>query len=123
MFQVTINTLRIVSVLFAYFLLRANLPAYSIYYSYIFFNIIAFGLRQYILRKSTDFDVSILWRHAYLPCLCVVLLSLPVLLIKQFVHPFVLIIIAVTCICVLILFVGFKVNDRHLLKLIIKNRQ
>lgn len=122
LFQVTINTLRIISVVFAYFLLKSGLPAYSIYYSYIIFNVLAFGLRQYILRKSINFDVTILFRRAYLPCFIVVLLSIPIVLLKNCIHPLWLIMLAILYIIILILFVGLSSNERIYIKSMIASR-
>ena len=75
-FQLIINTLRLVSVVCAYFVLEAGAPAHYLLYSYILFTIVAFFARQIVLHKTLGFDNSILIKGSYLPSLLVFFLFL-----------------------------------------------
>jgi O-antigen/teichoic acid export membrane protein len=111
-FQLTINTLRLLAVVCAYFVLRTGAPVQFLLYSYILFTILAFFARQVVLRKTLDFDNKVLIKGSYLPSLFVFIGFLPVLIIKTNVPVALYMTISVIYLMVLIFFIGLSNVER-----------
>lgn len=113
-YQLAINTLRIIAVLTAYFVLKAGNPAHSLFYTYIAFTVINFFIVQYLLRKVLDFDTLLLIKGSYFPSILVTLLFLPMILIKHYLNPIALLVISATFLAVLIYYVGLNRNEKDM---------
>lgn len=111
-FQLTINTLRLLAVVCAYFVLRAGAPVQFLLYSYIIFTILAFFARQVVLRKTLNFDNRVLIKGSYLPSILVFVCFLPVLFIKINVPVALYMTISVIYLIVLIFFIGLSRFER-----------
>ena len=114
-FQLIINTLRLVAIVCAYFVLKAGAPAHYLLYSYIIFTLVAFFARQIILHKTLDFDNSILIKGAYLPSILVFLCFLPFVLFNFSIPDLLYIGFAVVYLIIIIFFVGLNKSERNLL--------
>lgn len=118
-FQLSINTLRLLSIICAYFVLKAGAPAHYLLYSYIFFTILAFFARQIVLNRTLGFDNVILIKRAYLPSLLVFACFSPAIFIKLEIPTVLYMCIAAIYLIIIIYFVGLNRNERYKLNQII----
>lgn len=115
LFQIVPSTIKLSSIIAAYFVLRTGAPAYSLIVVYILFSVIVVLSNQFILKKTVDFNNSLLIRQSYFPSLLIVLLSLPVFLIHFFDNPFVEILTSVLYVALLELYIGVSKVERQAL--------
>ena len=115
-YQFVVNTLRLLAVLAAFFVLRAGFPAYTLFYTYIFFSIVIFFIVQYLLRRVLKFDNSLLIKGSYLPSIVVTLLFTPVFLIKNHINPIILMILAAIYLAAIIYLIGLNKTERVIVK-------
>lgn len=113
-YQLAINTMRLVAVLAAYFVLKAGYPAHFLFYTYIAFTVINFFIVQYLLRKVLDFDNGLLIKGSFLPSIIVTLLFAPIIFVKQYINPLVMIMIAAIYLAVLIYYIGLNKQEKDL---------
>lgn len=123
MFQLTINTIRLLAIALAYLLLRSGLEAWSLFYAYIICTSIAFVVRQIVLKRTINIDNSVLFKKAYFPCLAIVLLFLPILYLSDSIHPLLKIIIGLSYLSLLIILVGLTKNERGMIINILKKHK
>lgn len=113
LFQLTINTLRLISIVAAYLLLKMGGPAYSLLYAYIGFTFIAIIVRQWILHRDLNINNWWLFKRSYLPCLIVAIVFVVINYIPMPIHPFAHIIVVLVLLLAVELFVGFTKNERN----------
>lgn len=112
LFQLSINIFRLLSIVVAFFVLRAGAEAYSLFIVYIIFNIIIFFVRQWVLKKTVNFDNTILIKGAYIPSIATFASLLPWILIDIPVSPVLTLVMMYTYLSISILFIGLKKNER-----------
>lgn len=112
-YQALTSILRVLSIVTAYFVLKAGTPAYYLTITYIVFSIITFFAIQYALHHSMNYDNSILWKKSYIPSLLTVVLFLPVFLLPDSFHPALKIVIAFVYLCALEWFICLTKNERR----------
>lgn len=113
LFQISINTFRLLSIVAAYFVLKAGYPPYSLFIVYIIFNIVIFFIRQWVLNRTVRFNNWILIKGAYIPSLTVFAFLLPWMLIEIPLHPLITLILMYVYLCTTILFIGLRKNERE----------
>ena len=86
LYQILINTLRLMSIGIAYIALKYGAPSSSLLYSYIVMSVLIFFSCQWVLKKTLDYNNGILWKESYIPSIVLVILSLPILLFKMPFH-------------------------------------
>lgn len=124
LYQIGINTFRLLSIVAAYFVLKSGYPAYSLILSYIAFSVLTVLAGQYILHKVLQFDNTILLKESYIPCFLVLLLYIPVLFININWPTIVRMIIIFFYLLVLIFFIGFSKSERnYIINLITKRKK
>lgn len=113
LYQIIVNTLRLMSVFMAFVFLKYGFECYSLMYTYIFFSIIIFFITQWILRKTLDYNNKLLWVKSYVPSIIVTLLCVPLLISSLPFHPICnMLIVTLYAICV-IWFVAFNKDERN----------
>ena len=115
-YQIITNLLRIASLFLAFIFLKLGLPAHYIFYSYILCTISAFFARQWVLKRTLNFDISLLFKKAYIPCLTVTLLFIPFIFIKLNIHPITSLFLLMFFLSSLIVFIGLDSNERSIIK-------
>lgn len=110
-YQLSINTLKLLSVVVGYYVLRAGYPAYSLLLAYIAFSGLSFIAGQIVINKTVKFSNWLLFSKAYIPCGLVTLLFIPYAIIHPINIPILSILVAV--IYVGILEVIFCVNKEE----------
>lgn len=122
LYQILVNLNRILSVIFAYFVLRLGAPAYALLYSYILFTIINVFVIQWVLHKTVDFDNWILIKKSYIPCLLTTCAVLPLYIIKIDIHPLIEIILSILYILSMCYFIALTKKEKQYLITQLKQR-
>ena len=120
LYQFVSNTLRIVALVVAYFILKSGASQFSLYYTYIGCTTIIIILNQFILHKVLNYDNRILIKNSYLYSILVVVLFIPYLFIPKPFHPAISIIIGMAYLSVIIYFCGLKKVERRYVGQLIK---
>ena len=115
-YQISVNTTMLISIVGAYFVLKAGYPPYSLFIVYIIFNIIIFFVRQFVLNKTVNFNNMILLKGAYLPSLAVTALLSPWFFIKSTFTPLVTLILMYVFLFAVVIFVGLNPSERRFIK-------
>lgn len=111
-YQLSANTLRLLSVAFAYMILKAGGEAYSLIYAYILFTVIIFFVGQMVLKYILNFNIKELCVRSYLPSVLVATISLPVFIFSLKLHPLMNMSLAFCYVSIVTLFVGFNREER-----------
>ena len=123
LFQIIPSTLKLLSIVFAYLVLKAGAPPYALIEVYILFEIIVVVFNQIILRKTVQYDNKMLFMKSYLPSLLIVLLTLPFFFINPLnIIPIIRICITLCYVCVLMAFLGLSKSERSQLLTIISKK-
>lgn len=121
-YQIGINTLRIASIIAAYFVLRAGFPAYYLLYTYIALSCIIVIIGQWILHVQLKYDNMILIRKSYIPSLIILCLFIPSIFVTHEIHPIFRILLSCVYLSILILFIGINGRERNFLKDFVLNK-
>lgn len=111
-YQLIVNTLFLLSVLAAYFVLKAGTPAYFLIITYIVFSIIVLVVRQIVLNKVVHFNNRRLLKESYLPSLIVLLLFIPFFFVKDFFSEWLRISVGFVYLSLIVYMVGLKSSER-----------
>lgn len=106
------NTLRLLSIIIAYFLLKSGAPAEMLLYIYIITSSIVVVLSQIILNRVTHIANSLLLKNAYLPSLIVSLLFFPAFTINISSKSFLNIGLGFMYLLIIVWFVGLNSHER-----------
>ena len=79
-YQVILNTVFLLSVFAAFFVLKTGVPAFYLLVTYIGFSVIALIIRQVVLNKVVRFNNRRLFFESYFPCIQIVLFFTPFIL-------------------------------------------
>lgn len=112
LYQIVINTLRLLSILIAYFVLRNEYPATSLLLVYIAISIIIFFIGQYILNKVTGFANSTLLKKSYFPSILITILFIPTCFYHFVSIDVINIVITELYLVLLLFFVGCSSNEK-----------
>lgn len=115
LFQLSVSTLNILSIVMAYLALKAGYPAYCLIIVYIIVSVVKFFVMQYVLHKTLKYNNQILISKSYLPSLLVVGLSLPLLFLRNCISPLPLLIISMLYVCIVVFYVGLNIKERQYL--------
>ena len=118
-FQITINTINLLSVIGAFIALKMGAPVYSVFIVYIIFTTIKILFNQLSLKRVGGFKFMTLFYKSYLPSILVSLFYVPILFVKIPMHPLTHMSIVFIYLCFIVLFVGLKKNEREYIKSIL----
>ena len=119
-YQLSINTLKMLSIVAGYFVLRAGFPAYSLIIVYIFFSVLAFVAGQIVISKTLHFGNKLLFVKAYIPCGLVTIFFVPYAILHPISNAFVSILVGVLYVLILELLICVNCDERDLFKQLIK---
>lgn len=111
-YQLIVNSLLLLSVVAAFFVLRSGFPAYSIIVTYIVFSLVAFFVRQIVLNKVYHISNWRIIRESFIPSAVMVLLYLPFVLFHPNWNPIVLNALSLGYLSVLCFCIGLKKAER-----------
>lgn len=118
-YQISVNTMYLLSVITAFFVLRKGLPAFYLQITYIVFSLLILVLRQIVLNKVVKFNNWNLIKKSYLPCLTVVIFFIPIFFLRQFSSPLFLIIFSLLYLVILYFIIAFSKSERQYIRNII----
>ena len=113
LFQIVPSTLKLASIVAAYFVLKAGAPPYSLIMVYILFSLIVVFSNQLILKKTVSFNNLLLFKKSYIPSFFIVLLSLPFFFFKPIDIPVLQVLLALVYVTLLIVFIGLSKSERQ----------
>ena len=111
-YQIVVSILNVLSVVIAFIALYLGYPAYTLVISYIFVSIIRFFAVQWVLHRTLKYNNKILVKSSYFPSLLVTALFLPMIVLRDIIPPFILIVFSLVYICVLVFYVGINNTER-----------
>lgn len=112
MYQLIINTLRLLSIVGAYFILKAGFPSYTLLMVYIFFSVLIFFATQIVLNRTLGYDNRKLWKYSYIPSLVVTVASLILVVINMPLPPLVNMLFYVISIIIFVILFAFTRNEK-----------
>ena len=115
-YEFSSNTLRLIAVIIAYFVLRDGAPVDTLFYIYIICSALIIVVNQIILKRIVRIDNIVLIKHSYIPSIIVTVLFIPILLINSIMSPILMILLGFTYLSALIWFVGFNKKERGFIK-------
>lgn len=113
LYQITINTFRLGSIVAAYIVLKLGGPANSLLFVFILFSIIIFFVGQFVLHRTLDYDNSILWKKSYMPSFAVVCIFMPFLFFNITYSPCINIVVLQIILAITIIVVGLTKDERR----------
>ena len=118
-YQIAINTLRLLAVVVAYFVLKSGYPPYSLIFTYIVSSLIVIITSQYILHKTLNYDNSILMKNSYLPSIMVTVGFVPAIYVNIYIHPFFHIIILIIYLLILMYVIGLNKHEKEYIRFVL----
>ena len=112
LYQVVINTLRLLAIVAGYFVLKAGSEPEGLLITYIVFSVLIIFVMQYILHKTLNYDSWYLFKKAYLPSILLTLCFMPFMFILHGIYPILRMTVAVAAVLGLIFIVGLSKEDR-----------
>ena len=112
LYQLSVNTLRLIAVVVGYFVLKAGAEPYSLFVVYILFSLLIVGVIQYVLHKQLHFDNGVLFKNSYLPSIVVTVLFIPFLFIPFGFIPVTKMLLGLTYALFLEFFIGLSKHER-----------
>lgn len=122
LYQALTSCLRILSVVAAYFVLKAGAPAYSLVVTYIVFSIITFFAIQYSLHHTLHYDNRILWKNCYIPSILTIIFFLPVFMIPVTIYPLIRLLLSLIYLCILEWFICLTKDERGRIVVFVRSR-
>ena len=116
LYQITINTLRLLSIVAAFFVLKAGVPPEGLFVTYIVFTILIVITSQLCLRKTLGYDTKNLVRKSYIPSLLITLCLAPAILVRFDIHPALSIAYTLAYLISLEFFIGLTPVERSYIK-------
>ena len=118
-YQIITNTLFLLSVAVAFFVLKSGAPAYALIVTYIIFSIIVLIVRQIVLNKLTSINNWLIIKKSYIPSLLVLVLYLPLTFFHPSLHPLLLNLLSIFYLLFLVLIFGFNNAERMKMRIMI----
>jgi len=111
-YQIAISLLRLLSVVFAFVILRDGGDAPSMFYSYIAFTVVILIVTQWVLHKELGYDNSLLIRKSYIPSFAITTLLIPFFVIDWNIIPIVRIALELIWLTLLVFFIALSKKER-----------
>lgn len=122
MYQIVINTLRLVAIVVAYFVLKSGGEPYSLFVVYIIFSALCVVATQWCLYRTLHYNTHNLYINSYIPSILITVLFVPVLFLPAALNDLVKIIVALSYLLIIEFFIGLRKNERNYICSIIKNK-
>lgn len=123
LYQVLINTLRLLSIIVAYVVLKSGAEPHALFYTYIVFSVIGVIASQWCLKRSLNYDMNVLVRRSYIPSLCILFLFVPITLIPiDSINVIARIIISLIYLLALDFFIGLSSREKQFICAKLKKR-
>lgn len=121
-YQLIVNTLSLLSLVVAYFVLKAGFAAYYLQVTYCVFSVVIMVVRQIVLNKIMKFNNRQLIITSFVPSLAVLFLFLPCCFIPIVLHPLIQFTLCFVYLTILVIYVGLRRSERQKVLVFIKNK-
>ena len=115
-YQIVVNMLIAMSIVAGFFAVKAGLGSESLFYCYIFFSSIIFFVRPIIMLRVAKFRISVLIKESYLPVFYVTLLTLPLFILCEYLHHWLLIVVSMFWYITVVWIIGMNSKERKSVK-------
>ena len=122
LYQILINTLRLLSIVAAYIVLKMGMQPASLFYCYIAFSVIIVVATQYCMHKTLHYNMSKVYRESYLPSILSLILFLPILAIPIIAHPVVNILLSMLYLIVIDYLVVLNAKEKGYIVHFLRNK-
>ena len=113
LYQILINTLRLLSLVAAFIVLKMGMSPTSLFYCYIVFSVIIVLATQYCMHKTLNYDMSKVYKESYMPSIVSLVMFLPFLFLPEILHPSVNIILTLIYLLFLDYFIVLNKKERN----------
>lgn len=114
LYQILINTLRLLSIIVGYFVLKSGAAPEMLFVTYIVFSILITIATQYCLHVSLHYDISPLIRKSYMCSLEIVIFMLPFYLFGFGISPILSVGLSIAYLTLLIYMIGLSNSEKSL---------
>ena len=114
LYQIAVNSMLIISIIVAYFVLKMGTPPEYLLYIYIVFSIFVLIVRQIVLRLTLKYDLKKLYKYSYLPSTIVMLFVLPLFFLHPTPYPIINIVLCILYLLVIIYMAGLNKQERKM---------
>ena len=111
-YQLTVNTLSLLSIVVGYFVLSAGVPAYYLHVVFIIFSIIIMVVRQVVLNRIVNFENKQLILKSYIPCIIVFAVSMMFFIVTPYFHPLTSIMAGIIYIVIVAFIFGLNTKEK-----------
>lgn len=118
MYQLSVNTLYLISIPVAFVVLKLGAPVYGLLATYLVFSILVFVCKMVVLSRCYQFDITFLFKMAYRPAVSVIISSIPVFVLCYFVEmrPIVSMAVSIGYVAVCEYIFGLSSSERKFIK-------
>lgn len=120
LYQIVINTLRLLAVVAGYVVLKSGAVPEYLFVTYIAFSVLIVIATQWCLKKTINYNIIGLLKKAYLPSLLTLVCTLPLFLIPNSVNAPLRIGISLGYYALIVLFVGLNKSEREYVNNLVK---
>lgn len=121
-YQLSINTIRLLAIVAAYFILKAGFPPQSLFITYIVFSFFAVLATQWCLYHTIHYNAHRIIRESYFPSIIVLGLFTFVFLIPNDWNDILRLIISIVYLVLLEFFIGFSKKEKRYIVAKISNK-
>lgn len=112
LYQLLINTLRLLAVVAAFFALKAGFGPQALFVCYISFSVLVVFATQFCMHKTLNYDMRRVYRDSYLPSVITIIFLIPSFFLPELYHPLIKLFIIELYLVILELFIGLSKRER-----------
>lgn len=116
LYQIVINSLRLLAIAGAYCVLKSGAEPQALFYTYIIFSILIVFATQWCLHRTLHYNIHNLVHKSYIPSLCILILYLPILSLPTSIHSIIRIMISFSYLIILEFFIGLSKSERNFIR-------
>lgn len=122
-YQISTNTIRLLSVVVGYFVLKAGFPIYYLFVCYIVASLFIVLFKQISLKKINDINNILVIKKSLLPSIVITIISLPIFFFDLELNPFINIAIKELYVLIIIFFLGLSSSEKRYIYNYFKKRK
>ena len=121
-YQISTNTIRLLSIVAGFVFLYTGYPPYSLLYCYIIATVLIVLFKHVSLARISNIDTKCIYRDSYIPSVAVTLLTLPVFFYRVFEYPLWDICVKELYVVVVIFMIGLRGDERRKILVTLKRK-
>lgn len=111
-YQISTNTIRLLSVIVGYFVLKSGYPAYCLFICYIIATILIVLFKQLSLKKIKDIDNMLILKKSLILSILITIFTLPIFFVDLGLHPFFSIAVKELYVVIIIFIIGLSKSEK-----------